>query len=168
MDPGESWLVVCCLAIFDRIARTVLFLLLLGLFLGWGGVSLPSAPIGGGSGRSSAMHASALSTEVDELKESDSLIEARKYIAAGHQMILTNATNDWYAAGCPNVWFEMTSRDINGRRSAVGVIVELPQDKTKRAKCYDILKQYYKDAHIDTDPSDYVDTGEDYLRVMMR
>ena len=49
MDPGESWLVVICLSIFDRIMRTVLALLLLATFLGWGGVSLPSSMSGGGS-----------------------------------------------------------------------------------------------------------------------
>ena len=114
------------------------------------------------------MHNSILSTHVDAVKERDGFIEARKYIADGHQAVLNKPTEDWYAEGCPNVWFEMTGRDINGKRSAIGVIVELPEDKESRAKAYATLQDYYKDAGIPTDPSEFVDTGEQYLDVMMR
>jgi hypothetical protein len=168
MDPGESWLVVVCLSVFDRIMRVVLLLLLLGTFLSWGGVSLPSTVPGGSSRHSASVKNSVLSTHVDEVKERDGFIEARKYIADGHQPVLRNATEEWYAAGCPNVWFEMTGRDINGRRSAMNVIVELPDNKAARAKCYATLQEYYKQAQIPADPSELVDDGEQYLNVMMR
>jgi hypothetical protein len=168
MDPGDSWLVVICLSIFDRIMRVVLLLLLLSTFLGWGGVSLPASATGGIPRHAASAKNSILSTHVDEVKDRDGFIEARKYIADGHQAILNNATEAWYGAGCPNVWFEMTGRDINGKRSAMGVIVELPDDKTARAKCYATLQQYYKDAQIPADPSEFVDDGEQYLQVDMR
>ena len=59
----------------------------------------------------------------------------------------------------------MSRRDINSHRSATGVIVELPQVKTQRAQCYDILKKYYQDQQYFFDPSEMQDTGESYLRV---
>jgi hypothetical protein len=78
-------------------------------------------------------------------------------------------TKDWYAAGCPNVWFEVRTTDIlNHKRAATGVIVELPRGKAQRAKCFDILQAYYKQAQIDADPSEFVDHGEDYLDVELR
>jgi hypothetical protein len=165
MDPGDSWLVVICLSVFDRIVRTVLMLLLLETILGWGGVALPASAGGGSSGGSSSAHASELSTEVDQLKQSDALMEAKAYIEDGHQGVLMQPVKDWYAAGCGNVWFSMSGRDINSHRSATGVIVELPKDKASRAKCYEILQKYYNDNKIYFDPSELKDTGEDYLQV---
>ena len=55
--------------------------------MGMGGVSSSafSAVSGGGSRSALNSHASALATHVDDLKESDSLVEAKKYIADGHQ-----------------------------------------------------------------------------------
>jgi hypothetical protein len=167
MDPGDSWMVVALLSVFDRIMRWVLLAILLETVLSWGGVAMPAAA-GLAAKNKTSIHASALSTEVDDLKQSDSLIEAKKYIDDGHQGVLKQPTIDWYAAGCPNVWFAMSGRDINGRRSATGVIVELPQDKTQRARCYDILQKYYKDTQVFSDPSFFKDTGEDYLQVMIQ
>jgi hypothetical protein len=170
MDPGDSWIVVVLLTIFDRVVKTVLFLLLMQSIVGWGGVSAAafSAVSGGGSSASPRSHVGALATRVDELKESDSLNEARKYIADGHQAALSKSVEAWYGAGCPNVWFEMSRRDINGRASAVEVIVELPDGKLQRAKCFEILAQYYKDVQIDKDPSELQDDGGSYIAVQLR
>jgi hypothetical protein len=170
MDPADSWFVVVCLSVADRILRTVLLLVLLDVILGWGGVAIPASPAMGGrhATHSASVHASELSTHVDELKDADALVEAKQYIADGHQAILDKPVQDWYVNGCTNVWFSMSGRDINGKRSATGVIIELPDGHDQRAKCYDILKQYYKDAQIPADPSEFTDTGETYLQVEMR
>ena len=48
----------------------------------------------------------------------------------------------WLAAGCKNVWFEMGRGDINGRRQALSLILELPTDKQSRTKVYDLIKTY--------------------------
>jgi hypothetical protein len=177
MDPGDSRMVVALLAIVDRVVRLLVTILLLETILNWGGVSVPSMAGIAGSGTTTASrshalhasHASALATRVDELKESGSLMEAKKYIADGHQAVLSTPVNDWYANGCPNVWFEMRTTDmLNHKRSASCVIVELPATKARRAKCFEILKDYYKSAQIEVDPSEFTDNGDDYLQVEMR
>jgi hypothetical protein len=167
MDPGDSWMVVVVLTIFDRVVKTVLFLLLMENIMGWGGVSAGAFSAGSGAVQTHA-HVGALATRVDDLKDADALVEARKYIADGHQAALLKSVEGWYAAGCPNVWFEMSNRDINGRRSATGVIVELPDDKLRRAKCFEILTQYYKDIQVPVDPTDIQDDGGSYVSVMLR
>jgi hypothetical protein len=168
MDPGDSWLVVVVLSIFDRLVRTVLFMVLLQVILSWSGVAIPASMGKGIAGNASSIHASALATHVDDLKEADALVEAKKYISQGHQAVAFKSVDAWYNTGCPNVWYEMSRRDINGKRNAEALIVELPDDKAKRAKCYDILKGYFKDESMYSDPSDFIDTGEQYLEVGMR
>jgi hypothetical protein len=97
-----------------------------------------------------------------ELKELGLLQEARQYIAGGRQAALTKPVDDWYAAGCKNVWFEV-SRDINGRMTPESLIVELPKDKEKRKKCYEILKTYYDAHNFPYDEEDMKDSGENYI-----
>jgi len=164
MDPGDSWFVVILLAVFDFIVRWVLLLLLLKIILSWGGVSGAAIPSMGGSAPAGA---SALTTHVNEMKETNALEEARALIKDGHQAILGPTVENWYAAGCPNVWF-VVSRDFNGKRTPEGVIVELPKDKDNRAKCYGIMKAYYDQVQIPYDPQDLKDTGERYLEVQLR
>jgi hypothetical protein len=89
---------------------------------------------------------------------------SRYYIADGHQAALTYFVNAWYDAGCPNVWFEMSRRDINGRSTAYGLIVELPENKAQRAKCYEILKQH--DPNLG--PAELQDNGDTYLATGLR
>ena len=110
--------------------------------------------------------ASPVVTRVTELKESNSLEEARAFISDGHQAVFHDAVEEWYAAGCPNVWFSV-SRDFNGKREPGEVIVELPKDKAKRAKCYDILKKFYE--RLRNSANEQVpDDGEPYMEVELR
>ncbi|MBC8107780.1 MAG: hypothetical protein H7Z14_14405 [Anaerolineae bacterium] len=168
MDPGDSWMVVVILSIFDFVVRWVMLMILLKIVLSWGGVALPAGvPGGGGGGGSSSMSSDSLAVEVQEMKDSNQLEEAKKYIEGGRQEILRPSVDAWYAAGCKNVWFTV-SRDINGRGTPGGVIVELPKDKKSRAKCYAILKAYYDGAQIEYEDEDVKDTGDQYLSVEIR
>lgn len=173
LDSGESWTVVVCLTVFDRLVRVVVLILLASLVSGLSGPSF------GGGGGSPAAFAPAtknwsqqMAVQMDQWKDGLQLKEAKQFIADGHQAILTNSVNAWYADGCPKVWFQMSGRDINGKQSPESVVVELPPrtaaNKAARAKCYATLAQYDVDAHIDADPNDLKDTGEDYIQVEIR
>jgi hypothetical protein len=174
MDPLDARFVVLCLGILSRILRVIIMLFLMQGILSWAGIdsqTAAAAGIGGAptaTGSSSSGHASALTTHVDELKEAGSLREARKFIADGHQAVASPAVEAWYAAGCPNVWYEMTRPDINGRRDAIGLIIQMPESHAKRAKVFEILTQYYKDCGIDFYPGEMKDTGEDYIQAGMK
>lgn len=165
MDPGDSWMVVVILSVFDYIVKWVLGMILLGMILGWGGVSLPSAGpgIGGGKGGASSA-AMELIERVNEGKDNGALREARRYITDGHQAIMTKFVDDWYTSGAKNVWFEV-SRDINGKTEPHGLVVELPTDKSRRAKCLAAIKAYYDEQKISYDAEDLKDTGAQYLEV---
>jgi hypothetical protein len=163
MDPGDSWLVVVILTVVYRIFRWILIFMLLAMVLNWGGVR---------SGAISTMAAgnpapSPQTTEIDDLKQRGLLKEARQYITDGHQYVIKDVVDEWYADGCPNVWFQV-SRDINGKGGPVGLIVELPKDKAKRAKAYETLKSYYKAESMGSDPEDFVDNGDPYLELELR
>lgn len=168
MDPGDSWMVVILLSVFDRIVRIALLVLLVKLILSWGGVSAAAAgipSIGGGTTISS----DPMVTHVTEMQEMNLLREAREYIKDGHQAACSQATEDWYAAGAKNVWFEI-ARDFDGKGVPTGMIVELP-DKSNQAardKCYEILKTYYTANQIMPDADEYKDKGKRYISVSIR
>ena len=107
------------------------------------------------------------SQQVDDLKQRGLLAEARQYITQGHQYVIKDVVDEWYADGCPSVSFEL-SRDINGKGGPVGLYVELPKDKAKRAKAYETLKSFYKAESMESDPEDFVDKGEPYLELGLR
>jgi len=165
MDPGDSWLVVVILAVVYNIFRIALTMLLLETVLSWGGVRSAAIPSFGGGGHHAV--ASPMINEVEDAKARGLLSEARQYIADGHQLVLKNVVDEWYADGSPNVWFEQ-DRDINGRGKAFQLIVQLPDDKDKRAKCYQTLKSFYTADAMESDPSDFVDTDEPYLMLELR
>jgi hypothetical protein len=165
MDSGDSWLVVLLLNIFDYIIRLVLIMLLLKLLFSIGGAATSAIPVPTFGGAPAT--ADPMVEHMNELKERNLLVEARKYIADGHQAVLSKSVEDWYAAGCKNVWFEV-SRDINGHATPETVLVELPKDKTKRAKCYQILRDYYDGAGISHSPSELKDRGDSYMTVGIR
>jgi hypothetical protein len=166
MDPGDSWMVVVLLAVFDSIVRWVLLLVLLNTVLSWGGVASSAMP-SMGSGSSSKISSQTVG-RVNDLKDAKALEEARAFINDGHQALFHEYVEDWYANGCPNVWFVVT-RDFNGKRDPYQVCVELPKDKTKRAKCYEIYNRYLdKEKLHPDDPADLKDTGEPYLFVPLR
>lgn len=162
MDPGDSWMVVMILSVFDYIVRLAMIALLLRLVLGWGGVAAGNVPVpafGGGGGMSNV---DPVAERVAQLKDAQLLKEAREFIAGGRQEALRSPVDAWYAAGCPNVWFEV-SRDINGKVYPDGLIVELPKDKTKRAECYNILNRYYQS--LGDASSNEQDDGSPYIIV---
>jgi hypothetical protein len=97
------------------------------------------------------------------MEDAGQLPEARKYAADGHSVVLTEQVNAWYAAGAKKVSYELTGRDINGKASIVTVVVELPEDKDKRAACYKILNDFERSR--DEDHEDEVDEGNPYITV---
>jgi hypothetical protein len=166
MDPGDSWMVVMILSVFDGILRTVLMMVLLPMILGWGGGSGASVA---GAGLTTSSGASVEELEhIAQLKENGELAEAGEYIAGGRQAALKQWTEEWYAAGCKKVYFELTSADLNGRRSPQGVLLEMPTDKAKRAKVYEIMKRYYAAVGIPRDDGDLEDEGDGFVAVMLR
>jgi hypothetical protein len=158
MDSGDSWTVVVLLAVFDRIVKMALIFTVLAMVLNMGGVSVPGMSTGG------KKVSSELATRVEELQERKLLIEARAYIADGHQSFLQPSTEAWYKAGAKNVWFEV-SRDFNGKTEPGEVIIEMPDDKTQRAEILKIRQKFYQDQKWHTDPSDLVDDEEQYIEV---
>jgi hypothetical protein len=168
MDPGDSWMVVMLLSVFDRIVRIALLVLLVKLILSWGGVSAAAAGIPS-IGGSKSIGSDPMIERVTELQEMNLLREAREYIKDGHQAACSQATEDWYAAGAKNVWFEI-ARGLDGKGYPTGIILELP-DKSNQAardKCYQILAKYYSDIQITPDPRDMKDRGKRYIDVEIR
>ena len=168
MDITDARAVVVCLTVLGRVLRWVIILSLYGLMVGGGLLPSPIPSTSAAVASAPTIHASALATHVDDCKAADALVEAETYIAAGHQAVAKGAVDAWYAAGCPNVWYEMTGRDINGRRSAIGLIVQLPESATRRAKCYSVLNQYIKDlqGYHGTMGTER-DAGESYMQAPM-
>src|SRR5262249_48610057 len=108
----------------------------------------------------------ALSQQVDDWINQGQVTEAKEFIADGHQTALSGLVGKWYDAGCPKVWF-LVERDMNGHGAAMELVLELPQDKTKRAAVYQIIKDYYTNSHLSTGPDSLKDTGERYAEVRM-
>ena len=165
MDSGESWMVVVVLSTFYFIVRWFLLFALLGAIMSWGGVTLPGS-MGGGAGGGNLSN-DPLAVQVQEMKDNKQLEEASAYIESGHQEILRPYVKGWYDAGCKNVWFAV-GRNFEGKGVAGGVVVELPKDKTARAKCFELLKKYYDGAEIGYDPADLKDDGTRFMSVEIR
>jgi len=159
MDPGDSWMVVVILVVYYEIVRTILVVLLLKWVLTMGGVPASSIILPSIAG---APPPNPMVEQVNELKEKKLLVEARQYATDNSRGAEIGLINAWYAAACPNVWYEM-SRDINGHGLPYGFVVELPKDKDSRAKCYDALKHYWDTNKIYYDATSLQDNGEPYL-----
>jgi len=169
LDMTEVRMFVVCLGIFSRVIRFMIVMCLMNGALSLGGVSGAGASASSPAAAPARMvRVSPLSDHVQNLKDGDFLAEARQYIAQGHQSSLSKYVDGWYAAGCPNVWFEMSGRDINGRRSEQGLVVELPDAPAGRRKAYDVLKKYDADMQLGVLPSQMRDTGESYLETGLR
>jgi hypothetical protein len=162
MDAGDSWIVVILLAVFDMIVRTVLLLLLLRLLLGIGGIAPGAVPLPAIGGGATVAPTDPIAEHVAQLKEAKLLPEAREYIAGGRQSALAKPTDEGYAAGCKNVWFEV-GRDINGRLTPAALSVELPRDKEARKKCFEILRGYFDEHNMPYDEEDVTDDGGGYI-----
>jgi hypothetical protein len=161
MDITDARAVVVCLGIGSRIIRVVVILVLYSALVGNSPTAgdAPSGPVG------PTIRASALSTRVDEMKVAGQLEDAREYIAKGNQQVASKSVEAWHAAGCPHVWYAMSGHDINGRRLAIGLIVQLPDNPERRRQCYEIVKQYEHDLGGTADADDLRDTGESYLEL---
>lgn len=160
MDPGDSWLVVMLLAVFDQIVRWALLAVLMSTILGWGGVSSVGLR---GSNSGGANAGSPMAAHVADLKDQGLLQEFRSY-AKSHQVILADQATAFYAAGAKTVWLEV-SWDINRKPSIHGMIVELPMEKDKRAQCFRIRNDYYKARFGEPVEEDLADTDEPYMDV---
>jgi hypothetical protein len=161
MDPGDSWLVVVILAVFSRILRIVLLLLLLRLILSFGGIAASAVGL---PSMGSAQVTNPIIDEIEDAKAQNVLHEARKYASDNGRRAESPSIDAWYAAGATNVWFQ-TSRDINGHGDAFRMVVELPDDKTSRAKCYDAAKAYMNGNGESFMVPGLQDKGDPYLLV---
>jgi hypothetical protein len=162
MDAGDAWLVVIILTVFSRILQIVLLLLLLKLILSFGGVAGSAVPLPSMGG--SAQVANPIVDEIEDAKAQNVLHEARKFASDNGRRAESPSIDAWYAAGAKNVWFQ-TSRDINGHGDAFRMVVELPDDKTSRAKCYDVAKGYMNGNGESFMVPGLQDTGDPYLLV---
>lgn len=162
MDAGDSWFVVFVLTGFSWVVQIILSMALVAILMNGGGGTAAAIASGAPSAAASSM-----TQDVADLKDSGHLQEARAYIAGGRQAALTGTVEALYAAGCPNVWFEV-SKDINGRMTPLQVIAELPplKEKDKRDKSYQAVKKWYTAMHAPTD--ELVDDGDPYLFVDLR
>jgi len=162
MDPGDSWMVVVILAIFYRILRMVLLLLLLKFILSFGGVS--GGAVGLPSFGGSAAIENPLIDEINQAKAQNVLHEAKQYATDNGRRAEMGMIDACYAAGAPNVWFQ-TSRDINGKGDAFRIVVELPKDATARTKCYDAAKAYFNNNGETYAAQALQDNGDPYLMI---
>jgi hypothetical protein len=164
MDPGDSWMVVVLLAVYYTIVRTILIILLLNWVLTLSHVPSSSIVLPSFAG---APPPNPIVETVNELKEKKLLVEAKQYATQNSVIADMGVINAWYDAGCPNVWYEM-SRDINGHGQPISFVVELPSDKSARAKCYQALKDHWKNNGLPSDDEALQDNGEPYLIVGAR
>jgi len=104
--------------------------------------------------------------EVNRAKSQNVLHEARKFVADHNRSAEAATVNGWYDAGAKNVWFQ-TDRDINGKGDAFQMVVELPDDKTARAKCFDLAKKYFNDNGRPEEAQMLQDDGDPYLMVQL-
>jgi hypothetical protein len=163
MDSGDSWTVVVLLSVFDRFTKMILFLVVLQLL--FSASPLLNQAANAASKAPQTPQSAKMYQEIDDLKDSGHLLEARAFIKDGHQSVMTGTVDDWYKSGCQNVWFEV-SGFMGSKPVAEQVIVELPSDKDARAKCYQILSTYYK--NIGATGMAGTDTGDPFLFVMIR
>jgi hypothetical protein len=161
MDSGDSWITVLLLAVFDLIVKMALVFLLLGMVLHMGGASAPG--LGGGSSKMPAH--SELADRIEELQTRKCLPEAREYLKEPHNVnYLGGAIDDMYKAGAKTVYFEI-SRNINGKPSADGIVIEMPEDKNQRQECLKICRQIEEGKKPD---QPVPDDGDAYYELLLR
>jgi hypothetical protein len=162
MDHGDSWTVVAILSVFYRIVRIVLLFLLLNFFLHFGGIAVTLPSAGGGS--VAPVSADPVSDEVDRATALNLMKEARQYVIDFSRRAEASMVSGLYDAGSKNVWF-MLDRDLTGKTHPLCIVDELPNDKTHRAKCFDIAKSYFDENKLYYDPATFQDTGQRYLMI---
>jgi hypothetical protein len=145
MDPGDSWMVVIILSIFDGLVRWIMIAVLLSVVMNMGGAS----GFGGGgssssiSGGTSGNAVTDQDIEMKEAKEDGSMVECVTW-SKEHSSLMGNWTTAFYNAGAKGCYFEI-SRDFNQKPTIVGYVVELPNEKDKRDKVLQVYHDYFKE-----------------------
>jgi hypothetical protein len=165
LDPSEAKIAMIVLSFCKWIVAFFVVFLVLPMALGWAGVQRANVDMPS-FGRSQQQPVNPMVDEVEEEKARGLLIEARQYAKQIHQDVEIPHINEWYAAGAPNVWYEV-SRDINWHATAHQLVIELPKDPAARAKCYDIAKKWYSDFQMGFMIDVLHDKGDPYLMVAL-
>lgn len=138
MDASEAWGVVVLFGFLRFILTFVLGMLLVGMLMSGRGSALGGS---GGSTPTASEKAVELGENVEAWKENDTLIEGLDYIQkTGRQSACQQTIKDLYAAGSPNVWFNV-AKDINGKTEPLSLIAQWPRDAKKRGAMIDAIKQ---------------------------
>jgi hypothetical protein len=153
MDPGEAWLVFIIISVLKFLFNTFLMIALIGLLFSGAGGRLAGAALGGGGGgggggtmiTGSASSAAAQQKEVDALKESGSLMEAREFVGGGRQAAMKQLVEDLYGAGAKKAYYSVNRQPNTGKiEGASDFIVELPDDPAARKKCFELINAWRK------------------------
>jgi hypothetical protein len=162
MDPGDSWFVVVVLSVFYCILRTALVVILLNLILHLGGAAAGAASVmAGGSPKTPTAEQQRVMDDILAAKDHEDLKEARDFASVTKREGELKIINEWYDAGATNVWYE-ESHDFSGTVHLARLVVELPDDKTKRQKCFDIAKEWDANNGWNADRAP-TDKGDPYL-----
>ncbi|HUB25203.1 MAG TPA: hypothetical protein VL992_07215, partial [Tepidisphaeraceae bacterium] len=164
LDASEAKIAMFVLGFCERVLAVIVIFLVLPTVLGWGGVQRSAMDL------PSFGHAQAppnpMVDAVEDEKAHGLLIEARQYAHQTGRSAELPHINEWYAAGAPNVYYEV-SRDINWHATPHQIVVELPKDPAGRAKCYDIARKWYSDFQMGFMVELLHDKGEPFLMVAL-
>jgi hypothetical protein len=160
LDASEAWYVVIGFAVLRWLLTIILAIALAGFLLSGRGSSIASVA----NSAASASPAASLDSEVDALKDSNALEEARAYVARGRQASKGPIVEKCYAAGAKNVWFGV-SRDINGKTEPFSIIIEWPRDAAQRAAVLKEIRAYFKQQDASFKDEDFVDEGGKYAEL---
>lgn len=149
MDPGEAWLVFIIISVLKFLFNTFLIIAVLGLLFSGAGGRLAGAALGGGGGGAAVAgagsSAAAQQEEIDSLKESGSLMEAREFVSAGRQAAMKQLVEDLYGAGAKKAYYSVLRQPNTGKiEGADNFIVELPDDPAARVKCFELINAWRK------------------------
>lgn len=165
LDASEAWWVVIGFAILRWILSFVIALIVVGFMMSGAASSVTSA-----AGNAMAANANPVATfdaDIERLRADNQLEEAKQYIAGGRQSFVGPFVTKWYASGAKNVWF-LVERDINGKTDPYSLVVEWPDDKTKRAAVLADLKAYYGQLGEGYSAADMTDEGGKYVEVDLK
>ncbi len=105
-----------------------------------------------------------MAQQIQALDEAGNLKEYHQWVKDGHPYLDQDICDGWYAAGGKKASFQI-SRELNtGKMSIVAVILELPDDKTKRAACYKFINDYFKKKYGQKN-DEFSDDGEPYIEL---
>lgn len=164
LEAAEAWYVVIGFAVLRWLLTMVLAIVIAGFLMSGGGSSLINSAGNAAAAAPTASGAAAFDQDVEDMKQSNSLEEAKAYIAKGRQGTKGAFVDKLYAAGAKNVWFGVT-RDINNKTEPFSLVVEWPSNKEKRAAVLKEIRDYYKATDESFTDEDFVDDGGKYAEV---